>query len=175
MIIVRLVAAKHWRMRGGKNLGIRLKQPGLAWWVTKILATDSRHLATLETREWREESSPYTQQSPANRLPAPCEGWPDLADPILNTRGYGILCSVNKNMHQAASIFVENLIRYVVALSFGVSKTKPTSLIFSKQQLEEIMAQRSIHHRQSCTLEGFVDVIFMQLNHCLYPRQVQST
>ena len=105
MIIVRLVAAKHWRMRGGKNLGIRLKQPGLAWWVTKILATDSRHLATLQTGEWREESSPYTQQSPANRLPAPCEGWPDLADPILNTRGYGILCSVNKNMHQVASIY----------------------------------------------------------------------
>lgn len=167
MIIVRLVAAKHWRMRGGKNLGIRLKQPGLAWWVTKILATDSRHLATLQTGEWREEPSPRTQQSPANRLPAPCEGWPDLADPILSTRGYGILCSVNKEkVHQVALIILKKMrlsrIRSVAELSFGVAKTKLTSLIFSKQQLEEIMAQSSIHQRQGCTLEGFVDVIFMR-------------
>ena len=75
MIIVRLVAAKHWRMRGGKNLGIRLKQPGLAWWVTKILATDSRHLATLQTGEWRVERGVLALHAAITGKQAPGAVW----------------------------------------------------------------------------------------------------
>ena len=74
MIIVWLVAAKHWRMRGSKKVGIRLKQSGLARWVMKILAVESRHLATLQPvqiGEWRA----FTPQTGSRRREKCAQLW----------------------------------------------------------------------------------------------------